>query len=248
MKKLLSFLFIFLLVIMSFCSCGSKYEVSDSAQKAGEKALQIIDNFLDFKVEINEATDDLITIEDRIPDELKDDDNVKTMITLSKFTISDFKSDADSTKLTRELILNRNDLADYIGKEKRQIPFNGKAKKVNLKDLCKKASKYEYSFVTTTIKTNKEARPNDWYYDFQIEGTDYCDITFNTNGYNVNNPDSELITITGILKYMSYNITNEKPSFSIEIIAVNNNAVDTNYDKNLFYNLSKLSINDLDIS
>ena len=114
------------------------------------------------------------------------------------------------------------------------VPYSAKPKKINIKDLCNDASIYENKIITTTLYINS-VFANDLIYEFNKNGCDDAQISFNTYGFDCKKVENDYITITGCVTYSSH----EDDYFSIDIVALNNESVHDTVDESLFTDLNE---------
>jgi len=122
MKKLL-IVFIILLSIF-LCSCGGKYNVSDSVRKGAEKAVEIVDNFLDYDITIEDVAEQLQDICDLMISNKSHEDNIVCLeVENCKLTLENCILDDDKpSSIIKELLNERNKIAEAIGKIVRNNP------------------------------------------------------------------------------------------------------------------------------
>lgn len=247
MKKIVCFI-ISTFLLLNFYSCGSSErnnprsnssDITSEDKTLGRDALKIIDSVLDKETNYENAYKKLESICDKFSNK---DSLVETDIFLASFTVKDFYDELNDTtqeKLERKLLLERNEIADEINEKYRNIIIKEEPLPVNLKELATNSDVYNLEYITTTIKVSeKESTPNYWEYKFNVVGlnSEQSNIVFVPDGFSVNIPDSEYVTVTGIAQ--SYSIDND---ISVYITAINSNAVSKDVDKSLFSDLSKVS-------
>lgn len=118
--KRITALFIAAIILVSICGCVKPDNISDEAYKLGRQAVQIADDYLDFKINQDEAIDRMSEISkrfDSIPGDGKSDYLVKlTFSTLNlSIAFADTKSFDDG-----DVKDARNSLAEEIGMRTRK--------------------------------------------------------------------------------------------------------------------------------
>lgn len=124
MKRAISLL-LFAVIILSMAACNSSTEpkrpLSDAHYKYGTKALEIVDNYLDFTISVSDAykqIDDLYSSANALPTVEKDDDTyfgnsfVEHDVMMIRYELSDISSGRGSYEDLKE---KRDDLAEELG-------------------------------------------------------------------------------------------------------------------------------------
>lgn len=222
------------------------YDISDRVKKAGIKAVEIVDKYLEFEIDEDKAQEQLESIYERCPEQKEDDFFVKSDINHLAFCVgeidnpepsyyTDLNDEDYTTVKTRELVIERNDLAaSYLELKPVDVPYSVKPEKVNLSDLCEEASTYENKIITTTIYVNN-IFGNEYSYDFELEDYDSASISFDTVGFECKAVSDGYMTITGCVSFTN----TDDDFFSIDIDALDNNSVLDTVDESLFTDMNE---------
>lgn len=250
MKKMYLLSLCIIVFFLSSCSIipnnETHYNISNNVKKAGIKAIDIVDKYLSFDINGDEAQKKLDNLEKRCIEQKDDDYFVKSDIGFMSYDISEIESTAPryesplesedyNTRKTRELVIKRNDLAtSYLNITAIDVPYSAKPEKINVEDLCDEASIYENRIITTTLFVNS-TYGNELIYGFNKNGYTSASINFNTYGFDFKKITNDYITITGCVSYTS----DSDGLFSVDIVALNNKSVLNTVDKSLFTDLDE---------
>lgn len=250
MKKLFILILCIISLLLSSCSIVQDneigYDISDNVKKAGIKAVDIVDKYLSFDINGDEAQNQLDSLEKRCIEQKDDDSFVKSDIGFMSYDISNIESTAPryespledenyTTRKTRELVIQRNDLAvSFLNLKAIEVPYSTEPEKINISDLCQNASNYDNRIITTTIFVNSTYK-SELIYNFEKSGYNSASVSFNTYGFNCKKATNDFITITGCVSYTS----DSDEYFSVDIVALNDKSVLDTVDKSLFTDLDK---------
>ena len=131
MRKLLSIFLLFALLVSIFVACSKPpFDMDDQHMKYGEKALEIADQFLDYKLSLEEATAKLEELEGMagtLPNLPESDNNrfgndrviARVQFLVWSFSHSKTMLGEFTSKAAAEILEKRNDLAEILGKPAR---------------------------------------------------------------------------------------------------------------------------------
>lgn len=123
MKKIIIFAIV-LALLLSACSSGPKYPMTEQHEKFGRKAVEIADAYLDFDLTVEEAykkISDLYDAVDTLPEGTKEQDVGNFFVTSEVFHLeSTFygaraKSLGFATAVSSDVLEARNRLAETLG-------------------------------------------------------------------------------------------------------------------------------------
>ncbi|MEE3428549.1 MAG: hypothetical protein VZQ55_06250 [Ruminococcus sp.] len=218
-------------------------DVSNGAKQIGKKAIAIVDKYIDFSIDGEEAVSSLHILYNECPEKADKDFIIKIEINVFKELIEEVEegpSDKDLndtedflSKKLRELAIERNNLsAYYIGYKPATIYYSVKPQKIKLKELINNPSEYENKIITTTIDVTKVADYS-YSYTFLKKGYTSCSVDFITYGINCNVVNKGKMTVTGCVCDSS---DNKKVSF-VRIAALDEQSVLDSVDESLFTDL-----------
>lgn len=127
MKRLVCFTLITCLIV-TLVGCTSTH-VSNQHLNYGKKAIEIVDQYLDFEISIEEAyakIEELVDRRDELPDTDYDDPTYFNNFWIEEYTFSISMNlfqlayeIGSETEQMEYLLANRNEIAEYIGVQKR---------------------------------------------------------------------------------------------------------------------------------
>ena len=120
------FIILALVACLFFLSVGcTPTDISSQHLNYGRKAIEIVDQYLDYEISISEAYSEIEALKAR-SDGLPDDDSTavkdlgtETYVLFVSIDLMNIYFDGSSSELEKSLLENRNKLAGYVGVGKR---------------------------------------------------------------------------------------------------------------------------------
>ena len=126
--KIIKFLLSILVSCIIFASCNTMpSDISSAHYTYAQKAIEIVDEYLDFNITVEEAYEKISELHEReetLPDTDYDDPthandfSIEATVSIIDFNLFQLKLDPSSDEQS-ELLENRNELAELIGAKKK---------------------------------------------------------------------------------------------------------------------------------
>ena len=113
--KRLTAIILLLVILLALCACGKPDNISNEAYTLGQKAVQIADDYLDFKISQDEAIEQMSEISKRF-DTIPGDGESDVLVKLNFSTLNLSIAFVDTKSFDDGKVKDaRNSLADTLG-------------------------------------------------------------------------------------------------------------------------------------